>query len=82
MKSTPDRQCLTLDVLALLAVQRDGTLETSLLKDLIKFFRPDRNGNISLLEFAKSIDTCYKDIRLLRANIRNSSQVGKLHSQS
>jgi hypothetical protein len=74
MSSLPNRGILTFDLLALLAVQDNGEIDLSLMRSLIKLFRPDRDGNISLLDFAKSIDTCYKEMRVLRASIFNSSK--------
>jgi hypothetical protein len=75
MLSVPHRDVLTFDVIALLAVQGNGELDLELMRSLIKLFRPDRDGNLSLLDFAKSIDTCYKELRVLRASISNSSKV-------
>ena len=48
-------------------------LDKSKLKDMVKGFRPDRDGSLPLIEFVRSIDRVYKDLRLLRAAIRNSS---------
>lgn len=45
------------------------------MKDLIKLFRPDRQGNLTMLDFVKSCDSVYKEMRLLRASIANSGQV-------
>ena len=42
-------------------------------KELIHAFRPDRDGSLGKLEFVKSIDVIYKELRLLSANISNSS---------
>ena len=68
---------LHFDVLALLAVQPDGTLDVDKLKDLIRLFRPDRQGNLTLIDFAKSVDAVYKELRLLRAAVANSSRLDK-----
>jgi hypothetical protein len=75
MRCIPSRLCLTFDVLALLAVRRQGDLDEQKLKALIKLFRPDREGNLTLLDFAKSVDTVYKELRLLRASVANASKV-------
>jgi hypothetical protein len=74
MSSVPQREILTFDVIALLAVQGNGELNLEMMRDLIKLFRPDRDGNLSILDFAKSIDACYKELRVLRASISNSSK--------
>ena len=40
--------------------------------DLVKLFRPDRDGNLSMLDFLTSIDSVYKEFRMLNASIQNS----------
>ena len=55
----------------------DDDIDSSKLKDLIRLFRPDREGRLSMLDFVKSVDTVYKSLRLLRASINNSSQIGR-----
>ena len=71
---TPDSpsvfQFETLSVLA--KDPETGELDEKKLKDLVKIFRPERDGTLSLLEFVRSVDRVYKDLRLLRASIRNS----------
>ena len=52
-----------------------GELDEKMLKDLVKIFRPERDGTLKLLDFLRSIDRVYKDFRLLRASIRNSSHI-------
>jgi hypothetical protein len=72
---TPDNATLNFDVLALLGVQRDGALDHHKVKDLIRLFRPDRDGTLNMLDFVKSVDAVYKELRLLRAAVLNSSYV-------
>jgi superfamily I DNA/RNA helicase len=52
-----------------------GELDEKMLKDLVKIFRPERDGTLKLIDFVRSIDRVYKDFRLLRASIRNSSHI-------
>ena len=66
----PDQQELNFETLALLGLKSDGTLDQPKLKDIIRLFRPDRDGSLDILHFVKSIDTVYKEIRLLRASGR------------
>ena len=68
---------LHFNTIASLAVRSHGKLDEDLLKELIKLFRPDRDGQLELLHFAKSIDTCYKELRLLRASVASHSKVGE-----
>jgi len=79
MIGTPEAYVLPFDVIALLAVNKDGSLIERKLRALIKLFRPDREGNLSLLDFVKSIDSVYKDMRILRASVANSSKVRTRH---
>jgi len=41
---TPDLDVLKFDILALAAMRSNGTLNKDKLKDLIRLFRPDRDG--------------------------------------
>ena len=51
---SPDRT-LHFNVLGLLALQGDGSLNEEKLKSLIKVFRPDRDGRLKLIDFVKSV---------------------------
>lgn len=67
---------LNFDVLAVLAVDEyTGELDDYKLKQLIKIFRPDRDGRLTEFAFIKSVDAVYRRMRLLEANIHNSSQI-------
>jgi hypothetical protein len=68
-------ECLHFNTIAAIAVNDDGELDEILLRDLVKLYRPDRDGNLRLLDFAKSIDGVYKDLRLLRASVASLSRV-------
>jgi hypothetical protein len=73
--NSPDSDVLQFDTIAQMAVSPNGALDETLAKDLIRFFRPDREGLLTLLDFAKSIDTCYKELRMLRASVAASSKM-------
>lgn len=75
LRGTPGATVVSFDVIALLAIRKDGSLDEEKLRSLIKLFRPDRDGNLNLLDFAKSVDAVYKELRLLRASVSNSSKV-------
>ena len=53
----------------------DTVVFSQLPANTVRLLRPDRQGNLSRLDFVKSIDTVYKQLRLLRASIANSAQV-------
>jgi hypothetical protein len=44
---TPDQNVLHFETLALLAMHKDGTIDHQKAKDLVKLFRPDRQGDHS-----------------------------------
>ena len=69
------KSTLNFEVIALLGVMADGELNQDILKDLIRLFRPDRDGNLDILAFVKSIDQVYKELRLLRASVANASKI-------
>lgn len=77
MLRTPDREVMPFETLALLAKDDKGGIDQTKAKELIKVFRPERDGSLGKLEFVKSIDVVYKQLRLLSANISNSSQIDK-----
>lgn len=61
--------------IALVAVDEDGDIEPQKMKQLIQLFRPDRDGELSMIDFIRSIDSVYKELRMLRASIANSGQL-------
>jgi hypothetical protein len=77
MMRNPDSDILRFDVLALACMTSDNNLNHDKLRSLIRLFRPDRDGNLSLLDFVKSIDAVYKEISLLRASVRNSQKLDR-----
>ena len=74
---------LQFDAIASLAKSNDASTEegekelvdADKMKDLIRLFRPDRQGNLTMLDFVKSVDAVYKKLRLLRASISSASQI-------
>lgn len=72
---TPGSETLPFETISLIALDSCGELQKKKVKALIKLFRPDRDGGLSLLDFVKSIDSVYKELRLFRAATANSSQI-------
>lgn len=77
MLDTPGTDILSFDTLASVALNPDGTLHSETLKDLISLLRPDRDGDLTLLDFVKSVDSVYKQVRLLRASVKNSQKIDR-----
>jgi hypothetical protein len=75
MISASDCPALPFSLLSILAMDEKGELVEAKIKSLIRLFRPDREGRLSRLDFVKSIDTVYKQLRLLRASIANSGEI-------
>jgi hypothetical protein len=59
---------LSFHVLAMLALNSDGSLKQEKIKALINIFRPQRDGSLSTLDFVKSVDDV---VRLPEENGRN-----------
>ncbi|KAG7373470.1 mechanosensitive ion channel [Nitzschia inconspicua] len=72
-----ESQMLRFETLALIALSSNGQIDQAKAKDLVRVFRPDRQGNLSVLDFIKSVDIVYKEFRFLQASIENSSQIDK-----
>eukprot|EP00561_Arcocellulus_cornucervis_P003859 CAMPEP_0185807866 /NCGR_PEP_ID=MMETSP1322-20130828/5267_1 /TAXON_ID=265543 /ORGANISM="Minutocellus polymorphus, Strain RCC2270" /LENGTH=1399 /DNA_ID=CAMNT_0028504049 /DNA_START=527 /DNA_END=4726 /DNA_ORIENTATION=+ len=71
----PDNPLLTFDTLALITLAKNGEIDEKKARKLIRLFRPSRDGSLTALDFVKSCDKIYKDLRTLRAAISNSSQL-------
>lgn len=74
---TPHLNVLPFETLALLAKDEKGGIDQTKARQLIKVFRPERDGTLAKLDFVKSIDAVYKQLRLLSANVSNSSQIDR-----
>jgi hypothetical protein len=70
----PEDSVLKFDTLAMLARDEKGKFEKEKASALVRLFRPDAEGNISLLNFLRACDKVYKSLRLFRAAIVNSNQ--------
>lgn len=68
---------LKFDVIAELCEQPDGTLHPEELKNLIGLLRPDRDGYLSMAEFVKSVDSVYKEAKLIHASVKNSEKIDR-----
>lgn len=78
MLRTPTSKRLPFATIALLAKDdSDATLDKAKLRELIRMFRPDRDGKLSKLDFVKSIDAVYRDLRKLSLNIEDNVQIDR-----
>jgi hypothetical protein len=75
LRANPQCEVLQFDTIASLAVLEDGTLDREKLRAFIKLFRPDRDGNLTKIDFVKSIDHVWKEMRLQQASIRSAAQI-------
>ena len=71
-----DGNVLTFQTIAQTAVKK-GKLEKETVKDLVRLFRPTRDGLLTLLDFCKSVDALYKDLRLLRVALANEAKMNR-----
>jgi hypothetical protein len=68
---------LHFDTIATLALQKNADLNKDKLKNFIRTFRPARDGGISMIDFVKSVDAVYKELRMLKATVASSSKIDK-----
>lgn len=68
-------QRLPFETLSELAQDKDGELLRDKVKALVRLFRPDRKGFLTNVDFIRSIDSVYRELRLFRANLSNSQQI-------
>jgi hypothetical protein len=68
---------LHFDSIAEIAVKKDGTLNRPKLKALVRIFRPTRDGELTMIDFLKSVDSVYKEFRILQASIENAGTFGR-----
>lgn len=73
--ATPLSDVIQFETIAEIALRQDGSIDEDKAKEAIRIFRPDREGNLTLIDFIKSIDSIYKEFRLLQASIQNSSKI-------
>jgi hypothetical protein len=60
----PNATVLHFDTLMSLATNKDGNIQKEKARALIRLFRPDREGNLTLLDFVRSCDRIYKRIKV------------------
>lgn len=75
LSATPGEHNLHFETLGLITIQDDNEIDQEKARDLVKVFRPRRDGVLTMLDFVKSTDSVYKEFRLLQASIQNSSQI-------
>jgi hypothetical protein len=71
----PGDEALKFETLSVLAKDSEGAIDHKKLKDLIRLFRPDRDGRLSKIDFIKSVDNVYKSIRFLRASVAAAAKI-------
>lgn len=71
LEKSPDK-VFHFNILGLTALRSDGSLDQEKLKSLIKVFRPDRDGLLSLIDFVKST-VCIEQLRCLLFCLENTT---------
>jgi hypothetical protein len=77
----PESDVVKFETLLAIAVNDDGTVDRGKAKSLKKMFKPNRNGDISLLDFVKATNDVYKRIKMFRAKTLNSAQLDNAFEQ-
>lgn len=68
---------LHFDTIAAIALNKDDTMDEDKMRELVRLCRPNRQGVLSEIDFLKSIDSLYKEFRLLQATITNSGSMDR-----
>jgi hypothetical protein len=72
-----EQDILEFETLYGIAIDGQGKLDRTKVKQLIQVVRPDRQGNLSVLDWCKSCDAVYKEMRFLGAAVRSAAQLEK-----
>jgi hypothetical protein len=75
------RHVLNFETLSAIALEKDSTLDQAKVKKLSRVFRPNRNGELSVLDWCKSCDAVYKEMRFLSSSIHNASQIDRAYER-
>jgi hypothetical protein len=78
---THEADKLKFETLLVVALNEDGTLDRGKIKMLKRLFKPNRNGDITLLDFIKACHDVYKRIKMFRAKTLNSAQLDDAFEQ-
>ena len=70
-------EVLHFNSIAQIAIRKDGSVNKEKLKELVHLFRPSRDGELTMIDFIKSIDAVYKEFRILQASIENAGTVDR-----
>jgi hypothetical protein len=75
------RDVLNFETLSRIALGKDSTLDHAKVKKLSRVFRPGRKGELSVLDWCKSCDAVYKEMRFLSSSIHNASQIDRAYER-
>jgi hypothetical protein len=75
------RDVLNFETLSAIALGTDSTLDQAKVRKLSRVFRPNRKGELSVLDWCKSCDAVYKEMRFLSSSIHNASQIDRAYER-
>jgi hypothetical protein len=75
------RDVLNFETLSAIALGTDSTLDQAKVRKLARVFRPNRKGELSVLDWCKSCDAVYKEMRFLNSSIHNASQIDRAYER-
>lgn len=81
VSTSSNSKMLDFGTIAVLGTTETGDVDKEKMKELIRLFRPNRDGKLSMLDFVRSVDGVYKTMRLLRASVENASQIDHAFEQ-
>lgn len=75
LRQTPNSKVLHFNTIMTIALDKNGKLDKKKARALIRLLRPDRDGNLTLLDFVKSCDSLYKRLRTFQASAMKAAQL-------
>jgi hypothetical protein len=79
LMQTPDSNILHFNTIMMLALDQNGKLQKKKARSLIRLLRPDREGNLTLLDFVKSCDSLYKRLKTFQISVAKAAQLDGTH---
>ena len=81
LQKDPDATTLQFETLVDLVATSEDPSRRSRSRRLRRMFKPDKDGNLSHLDFIRAIDAVYRELRFLVATIENFMQVDRAYER-
>ena len=73
LRRQSEKNVLEFSTLSDIVVNSDGSIDREKLKKLVKVLRPNKDKQLTLVDFTRSVDNVYRELKTLSAGIRNAA---------